>query len=457
MPEEKPQPALPISPVPSIEPAQIISSDVFADSDVITPHDDTRLLETLMNLKTYCDGLKIPSSLEESLPYRHLRIDFPNGRIKRAVYVDQIKLAEELSNFPLDEIVFLGNLSAVCSYKGGWIEAEIRQLAGPLGTHLTRSRLFRTAAQSSGSKEICIQSSGNIKLFLAEMPRFLLLLERGHLYLRVEGIDISQHDAALAALEELANSLFIQLDLRYEIPLSLSRKRRSLRRGTRSAGNSGAEDISFPKHCYDPNPSSLYWYARSATSMPLLQFLAFYQCLEFFFPYYSRQETIQRIRHLLKDPTFDGSRDNDISVLLNTVTIGQQGIQSGERNQLRSVLVHCVEAQTIREFLISDETRKKYYESEFKDVSKVRISLREDGDVINQTAERIYDIRCKVVHMKNLESSAGSDIILPFSREADLLADDIELIKFLARRVLIASSSMLHLKDRVIEPDKKDV
>jgi hypothetical protein len=61
------------------------------------------------------------------------------------------------------------------------------------------------------------------------------------------------------------------------------------------------------------------------------------------------------------------------------------------------------------------------------------------------TSERIYDIRCKVVHTKSLEDGGGEDMILPFSKEADLLIDDVELIQFLARRVLIASSAPLKI------------
>lgn len=57
-------------------------------------------------------------------------------------------------------------------------------------------------------------------------------------------------------------------------------------------------------------------------------------------------------------------------------------------------------------------------------------------------ADRIYDVRCRIVHSK--ESEAYGDAILPFSPEADLLAQhDIELVRFIARRVLVAASRPL--------------
>ena len=64
---------------------------------------------------------------------------------------------------------------------------------------------------------------------------------------------------------------------------------------------------------------------------------------------------------------------------------------------------------------------------------------------MEQTSERVYDIRCKVVHTKNSDGREREEMILPFTKEADLLLDDVELVRFLARRVLIASSVPLRI------------
>jgi hypothetical protein len=65
--------------------------------------------------------------------------------------------------------------------------------------------------------------------------------------------------------------------------------------------------------------------------------------------------------------------------------------------------------------------------------------------VIEQTADRIYEILYKVVHTKNLEGGDGHEMILPFSDEEDSLVGDVELIQFWAQRVLIAASAPLSL------------
>ena len=148
---------------------------------------------------------------------------------------------------------------------------------------------------------------------------------------------------------------------------------------------------------------------------------------------------------MLKDPAFDGTKDSSINVILNATVEGRRGSLLEERKQLGATLKQCVDATALRDFLNETEERKRYFGSDYKKISDRRISLSDDAGVVEQTAERIYDIRCKVVHTKNLEGGEGDEMILPFSKEADLLMDDVELIMFLARKVMIASSSPLSI------------
>ncbi|OJY04249.1 MAG: hypothetical protein BGP04_02195 [Rhizobiales bacterium 62-17] len=59
-------------------------------------------------------------------------------------------------------------------------------------------------------------------------------------------------------------------------------------------------------------------------------------------------------------------------------------------------------------------------------------------------ADRIYDIRCKIVHTKNEHADGEFPMILPFSEDADYLLHDIDLVEFVARSVLVASSDELN-------------
>lgn len=414
-----------------------------SDSLVAPPPATAELPAALKELKAYCDSHGIKNTIEADPEY--IVLELRNGRDMRRVAIFSEEDAATLLKYPLEQIVFLGDYSAVCSYRGGWIEASVRPYGlNPLGPFAQRS-LFGTA-RGRGEKpretEIREVADGTgLTLRLTENRGIIAALEAATpFYLRIEGVGITEHDKALNLLEDLSNSLFMQVDFRFDLPLSLVRARFPHRRRVPRGRVDQDNQLTYPRHLYEKIPSSLYWYARSAISMPLLQFLALYQCIEFFFPQFSRLETIQKIKNLLKDPSFNWSNDSDVNTILNATLEGRRGSLLDERKQLRATLQQCVDSAALRIFLNATDERKRYYGSDYKRISEKRISLSDEGSVIEQTAERMYDIRCKVVHTKNLEGTETDEIIVPFSKEADLMTDDVELIKFLARKVLIASS-----------------
>lgn len=398
-------------------------------------------------LKDYCDKQGLKSTIDLSEPFEHVEVEFRNGRNTRMVYIGSEEDADALLNLPLGEIAFLGQYSAICSYKGGWIEAAVRA-HGAGRNSIARGRIFGIAGTPTKEEaEIEIPGAGGLTLRLTEKRGILSLLDYGApIYLRIGGIGITEHDKAVNLLEDLSNSLFMQIDFRFDSPLTLGRDRFFPRRPVRPRGKLDEDSqLTYPRFSYERNPSALYWYARSATSMPLLQFLAFYQCIEYFFPRYSRQEAVAKIKNALKDPAFDGSKDSCIDRILNATLDDRRGSLLEERKQLGATLKHCVDSTALCDFLNETDERKRYYSGDCKKISDKRIPLADEANVVEQTAERVYDIRCKVVHTKNVEGREREEMILPFTKEADLLIDDVELVRFLARKVLIASSVALKI------------
>jgi hypothetical protein len=72
------------------------------------------------------------------------------------------------------------------------------------------------------------------------------------------------------------------------------------------------------------------------------------------------------LRNILKDPTFDPTRDADVSRLLSAIKIGAKGRTYGnESEQLEAAIRYCVIADDLRSFLISeDEARYRFYNSD---------------------------------------------------------------------------------------------
>jgi hypothetical protein len=398
-----------------------------------------------VRLKEYCEARGLKSSIETDPAFEVVTVEFRNGRLMRSVFIALEESAEELLRYPLDEIVFLADYSAVCSYNGGWIEACVRAHgAGPRGV-IAKRKIFGVSATRDEPSEVQIANDSGLALRLTEKRGILSALEyTSPIYLRVEGIGITEHDKAVQLLEDVSNSLFMQIDFRFDSALTLVKERPFSRRTATSKGQLDEDNqLVYPRFTYERTPSSLYWYARSAISMPLLQFLAFYQCIEFFFPQYSRQEAIAKIKNVLKDPAFDGTKDSYVNLILNVLETRRGFSLLEERKQLIATLRHCVDATALGQFLNETDGRRRYYGSEYKKISDKRITLSDETNLIEQTAERIYDLRCKVVHTKSLDEGQADEMILPFSKEADLLVADVELIRFLAQKVLIASSAPL--------------
>jgi hypothetical protein len=239
-----------------------------------------------VKLKAYCDARGLKSAIEVDPPPESVSVEFKNGRSTRTVYIGSEESVDSLLHVPLEDIIFLGEYSAICSYKEGWIEAAVRAHGVGQRRLIARRKIFGiNAARSDEPAEIEIQGPSGLTIRLTEKHGILFWLDYGApIYLRIEGIGITEHDKAINLLEDLSNALFMQIDFRFDSALTLGKDRLSSRRLSQTQQLAEDDLLTYPRFSYEKSPSALYWYARSATSMPLLQFLAFYQCIEFFFP-----------------------------------------------------------------------------------------------------------------------------------------------------------------------------
>ena len=189
---------------------------------------------------------------------------------------------------------------------------------------------------------------------------------------------------------------------------------------------------------------SLFWYAKSARDMPLLRFLAFYQSIEFFFPRYSQTEARRRVSAIIKRPTFRPHRDDDLDRLISAIQLARSGGLGNERSQLRAVVNECISAHEVREYLTALKEREEHFLGKAQKTRYHKVPLaNKNAELRNDVADRIYDIRCKIVHTKNEHGDDDLPMILPFSEDAEYLFHDIDLVEFVATSVLVASSDEL--------------
>jgi hypothetical protein len=180
--------------------------------------------------------------------------------------------------------------------------------------------------------------------------------------------------------------------------------------------------------------------------MPLLQFLAYYQILEFYFPIFSQKEAHQKIKNIIKDPRFNPNKETDITKILTCISNNKTFSGYGsELDQLKATISSCVSDDEIRDLIMNNKELLTYFkDKKYKTLAPKNLSLASiTSDIILECAERIYQIRCRVVHTKSSENNY--ELLLPSSPELKYLQYDIILLEAIAKKVLISSSRLLKI------------
>lgn len=260
---------------------------------------------------------------------------FPEGRGERLVTIWDIEDAETLLSIKFENIRFIEGYHSYCSYNTGVINAGIIPLV-PIETGVfgIRNRpkkimellkLISSNPDGDGIEEIRINiphpSNPDQKTIIITLPSgldrlFSKYAHAGRLSMRIRGLNLSTHDEAKRILETIADSVFLQIEAETGVPLSLARSS-TLVIGHRDEIKklTTPPTYAFPSIEYNREPMIYYWYGVSAYQMPLMQFLAFYQAIEYFYPLYSEFEAKRAVQGILKSPNFRVDRNSDIARL----------------------------------------------------------------------------------------------------------------------------------------------
>jgi hypothetical protein len=417
-------------------------------------------LEELFNqIRNRCRAAEIPF---EDVPGEEgdgpaLTVKIASGRSTRPVLIDDSEAAEALLAIPFEKYRFVPGYDAVYVQESGEVEVAVRSLGSstPYGVNLsalTKIMGKRTDSSRSRTRSLNLSSPDNdphgtsitIQAYGTVLSAFLVRTVRLSLIIRRPGLDTAEK--AERAFVKLSDALFFQIEHLGNIALGLTRERAALPQPSTEGSANLRESLQYPAMEYDKAPISLYWYGRNAVGMPLLQFLAYYQVLEYYYPVYSKAEATRRLQRALKEPGFRADRDADVSRLLNVIQDVRSGGFFDERSQLKATLTECLDATSLTEYLTLTPERKTWFGKK-NDALGTRAMPFSDQrmDVVNEVAERIYQIRCKIVHPKAEGGGGEVELLLPHSKEAEMLSLDIELVRYVSQRVLISASTRFQL------------
>ncbi|MFE1103838.1 hypothetical protein ACFW4K_25260 [Nocardiopsis alba] len=248
------------------------------------------------------------------------------------------------------------------------------------------------------------------------------------------GKEIGEEELVTQA-DKLLYSLLFELDTRNRMVLS-PLQRRDLRRVRTKTSRSPAEPLSFrfPKIEIGNEVGILFNFARTAAGNLPLEFLSYYQILEYFLPAAIRREALKEIRRELRDPRFEESNDES---LLRLVSIAESAKHNSESNQFNTVIRQFTREDIIVDFL---EAQDQEYFTKRGPISAEPLNLKNRStNILDQVASRVYGIRNRIVHAKDDPRFGDAKVLLPQSHEANSLGPDVELVRLLAIEAMIAN------------------
>jgi len=232
--------------------------------------------------------------------------------------------------------------------------------------------------------------------------------------------------------EDTARSLIYELDVRNGIVMELDAPSAGLDIPLGRRLPEAYRRIRYPRTPVRYEVSVLFGFASQASNDPPQAFLSYYQALEYFIPTAIRQNAIKNVRRELRDPAFDEADDTS---LLRIIKAAEGPRTAAEPNQLRIVVNEYVRASRLEEFF--DRDWGDYFSHKGPIAGVAPINVRNANlSLPNQVADRVYQIRNRLVHAKDDPKFGDARVLLPRSTASNALTPDVLLVRLLATEAI---------------------
>jgi hypothetical protein len=333
--------------------------------------------------------------------------------------------------------------------------AQVRMLLGQLGDRIEdHPRVAGLVIPSQGYVElICSRLEPNIGVPCVELsnasPLAMLLHSRTSEVGRVRlGSPAPQFLATLKLAfdpiadreqlgqqsEAIARSFIYEINVRNHVIAELDARPVAADAAVARRAPEVSGRIRYPRTSLVEEVAILFGFASQASSDPPQAFLSYYQALEYFIPNALQQSAMQEIRRELRDPGFDDSSD---ASLLRIVEAAARPVAANEPHQLRIVIKEFVRTSRLEEFF--DRGWGNHFTGRGPIKHVPYISRNAEQSLSDQVADRVYQIRNRIVHAKKDRRFAPA--LLPRSTESNALIPDVLLVRLLATEAIAVGGS----------------
>lgn len=174
-----------------------------------------------------------------------------------------------------------------------------------------------------------------------------------------------------------------------------------------------------------------YYIEAKITRVPKIQFLSFFNVLEYYADELNEDKICGQIQNIVTDPYFKQSKVKEyrkVSKIFDNKNIFDDG------QMLLTLLNSYIDKEKLLEFL----GENPFYTESSAYKIKETILKPEDGNLIAKVKKRIYGVRNALVHSKE-----GNSVKYTPLKDDLHIKEEIPLIKFLAEQIIINSSTII--------------
>lgn len=243
------------------------------------------------------------------------------------------------------------------------------------------------------------------------------------------------------SFNKLSNSFLFSLSYNLNLPIM---EFRYLKDQYKPAKRERSRDINAPRRIYNEN--LLYYYQQAlSTQNPVLQYLSFYQIIEYFYYDVSNEDLVKEVKDTITNPDFSYKKLESIE----KVIIKVKDWKFREKQATRLVLEKFLKLDELKNNLISYD--KDYYKliksKGVKFAAAQKITESDKGIDVSSLSNRIYKVRNSLIHSKEgslIFTEKERGVYIPFTEHEEELRREIPLMMFVAEQVIINSSKELN-------------
>ena len=260
------------------------------------------------------------------------------------------------------------------------------------------------------------------------------------LTIKVYNVAASSIEKALKLSNSVIDACLFELSYLKGIPLALveewPRRQPIVKPFQFGDNNTTGQQLRLPKTTF--NSDIIRFYQRGmSTDDPVIQFLSFYQVLEYYFDSVSDKLLYDKLSQRINDPKFLTSQSNLDRVIKDILSHTKE--TTHETIKLKLVLDKFIDETELIEFIkayekhLDNNLYSKKYTVFGKDIEVKFLS----GHVFGNIATRIKTIRNALVHSS--DSFERDQRYIPTTSNENIIRIEIPVIKYLSEKVIIAS------------------